>query len=82
MFENVYEFTGDPVSSGPAIYNFSVSASPFSFMVSRSGAAPGDAPLFNTAGQRLIFKVKNASALPLTPQGYHSALQKTALATC
>ncbi len=47
----------DPLSGGPAIYNLSVSSSPFGFAVARAGAAPGDAPLFNTAGHRFIFKV-------------------------
>ena len=47
----------DPLSGGPAIYNLSVSSSPFGIAVARAGAAPGDAPLFDTTGHRLIFKV-------------------------
>ena len=48
---------GDPLSSGNAMYNLSISADPFAFTVSRSNAARGDAPLFDTTGHRLVFKV-------------------------
>ena len=82
MFENIHEFTGDPIFSGPAIYNLSVSASPFSLMASRSGAASGDAPLFNTDGQRLIFKVKTRLSPTTRLLMVITVFLTMALATC
>jgi hypothetical protein len=40
---------------GSPQYSLQYSASPFGFAVSRAGGS--DAPLFNTAGKRLVFKV-------------------------
>ena len=50
-------WTAPAASGGPASYMFNYSASPFSFAVSRGGSNAD--PVFNTAGTRLIFKVRS-----------------------
>ncbi len=46
-------------SGGPATYTFNYSAAPFSFAISRSSS--NAAPVFNTAGTRLVFKARRAA---------------------
>ena len=47
--------------SGSNLYTYSSKDSPFSFTVNRAGAKDGS-PVFDTTGQRLVFKVRPASA--------------------
>lgn len=47
---------------GSPQYTLQYSASPFGFAVSRTGSS--GAPLFNTAGKRLVFKVLGLSKPP------------------
>ena len=52
-------------NQGKPQYTLAYSASPFGFAVNRAGSSA--APLFNTAGSRLIFKVRLLSCLLVEP---------------
>ena len=76
-------WTASAASGGPASYTFNYSASPFSFAVSRGGSNAD--PVFNTAGTRLVFKVRrrqapwNARSASPTDQEHAPPLQSSAV---